>query len=102
MGFASTRAEARQLVNHGAILVNGQRVTIPSYLVSENDEIEVREKSKKQLRIKAAIETAQQVGFVDWINVDTSGLKGVFKYIPPRDEVQLDINENLVVEYYSR
>jgi len=102
MGFASTRAEARQLVNHRAILVNGKCVNIPSYVVKADDVIEVREKSKKQLRIQAAVEFAQQLGFPEWVDVDAKALKGMFKYIPDRDQVQLDINENLIVEYYSR
>jgi len=103
MGFASTRAEARQLVNHRAILVNGQTVDIPSYLVKPDDLIEVREKSKGQLRIKAATEMAQQNGYADWVDVDPSLLKGTFKSVPERDDISMVvINENLIVEYYSR
>lgn len=102
MGFASTRSEARQLVNHRSILVNGRCVNIPSYLVQAGDVVEVRERCKSQLRIKAAIETAQQVGFVDWINVDVAAMKGTFTVVPQRADIQLDINENLIVEYYSR
>ena len=102
MGYASTRAEARQLVNHGAVLVNGHRVDIPSYLINADDVIEIREKSKKQLRIQAAIENAKQLGFPDWVDVDVNKLQGTFKYVPERSDIQLDINENLIVEYYSR
>lgn len=102
MGFASTRAEARQLVNHRSILVNGICVNIPSYVVKPDDVVEIREKSKKQLRIQAAVEFAQQLGFPEWLDVDVKALKGVFKNTPDRDQVQLDINENLIVEYYSR
>ncbi len=102
MGFGSTRAEARQLVNHRGVLVNGKCVNIPSYLVKPEDVVEIREKSKKQLRIQAAVEFAQQLGFPEWVDVDAKSLKGTFKYVPDRDQVQLDINENLIVEYYSR
>lgn len=103
MGFASTRAEARQLVSHRAILVNGKIVNIPSYLVQAEDEIEIREKSKGQLRIRAAVEAAEQNGFAEWINVDVKALKGVFTRVPDAQDVALgDINLNLVVEFYSR
>ncbi len=102
MGFASTRAEARQLVNHRAILVNGRILDIASAIVDKDDIIEVKEKSKSQLRIKAALETAQQIGFPDWVKVEVAEMKAKVMYIPERSEIQLDINENLVVEYYSR
>jgi small subunit ribosomal protein S4 len=103
MGFACTRAEARQLVSHGSILLNGRRVNIASCLVNPGDEIEVKGKSKTQLRIRAALESAEQNGFPEWISVDVKELKGVFKQIPEVQEVQLgDINLSLVVEYYSR
>lgn len=103
MGFASTRAEARQLVNHRSVLVNGKVADIPSSLVKEGDVVEIREKSKGQLRIKAAAEMAQQNGFVDWIDVDPNLLKGTLKRIPERKEISMiAINENLIVEYYSR
>lgn len=103
MGFGSTRAEARQLVNHRSILVNGHIVDIPSSLVMSGDVIEVREKSKAQLRVKAAAEMAQQNGYVDWVDVDPVSLKGTFKSIPERGDISmLAINENLIVEYYSR
>lgn len=102
MGFGSTRAEARQLVSHGAILVNGKPVNIPSYSVKDGDTLTVREKSKKQTRILEAIELAQQTGLPDWVSVDVSKLEGVFKKAPDRDQFGADINENLIVELYSR
>lgn len=103
MGFASTRAEARQLVSHRAILVNGNVVNIASYLVQADDEIEVKEKSKAQLRIRAAVDAAEQNGFADWVNVDVKSLKGVFTRVPDAQDVAIgDINLNLVVEFYSR
>jgi small subunit ribosomal protein S4 len=102
MGFGSTRTEARQLVSHKGILVNGKTVNIPSYLVSEDDRIEVREKAKKQVRVQNALALAEQYGFVDWIEVDTNALKGVFKRVPDRSDLPADINESLIVELYSK
>jgi small subunit ribosomal protein S4 len=102
MGFASTRAEARQLVAHKSILVNDSIVNIPSYQVSAEDEIAIREKSKKQNRIQLAIELAEQSGQVDWVDVDNKALKGVFKNVPARDELSSDIEEHLIVELYSK
>ncbi|HXS27275.1 MAG TPA: 30S ribosomal protein S4 [Steroidobacteraceae bacterium] len=102
MGFAATRAEARQLVSHKSIEVNGQIVTIPSYQVRAGDVITVREKSRKQLRIQSALNVAQQVGFPEWVEVDDKQMRGVFKTVPARDDVLPDINENLVVELYSK
>lgn len=102
MGFAITRAEARQLVNHSSVMVNGKVVNIPSYVVKPEDVVEIRERSKKQLRIRAAMDSASQIGLPDWVNVDPKKLEGVFKYHPERSEIQLDVNEFLVVEYYSR
>lgn len=102
MGFGSTRAEARQLVSHKAILVNGKIVNIASYQVSAGDEIEIREKSKKQLRIKDSLNVAEQFGLPDWVEVDVKAMKGLFKTIPERGEVAADINESLVVELYSK
>lgn len=102
MGFGITRAEARQLVSHNAIMVNGRRANIPSYQVSPGDEIEVREKSKKQLRITASLEIAQQIGFPDWVDVDVKNLKGIFKASPERSELSADIDESLVVALYSK
>ena len=102
MGFGVTRAEARQLVSHNAIEVNGRRVNIPSYQVTPGDEIEVREKSKSQLRIKAALEIAEQIGFQPWVEVDVKTAKGLFKAAPERSELSRDINESLVVALYSK
>ena len=102
MGFAATRAEARQLVSHKAILVNEQVVTIASYQVRAGDVVSVREKSRKQLRITNALTMAQQVGLPDWVEVDDKAFKGVFRTVPARDEILPDINENLVVELYSK
>jgi len=102
MGFASTRAEARQLVSHKGILVNGKGVNVPSYVCSAGDVIEVREKSKNQSRIVASLAMAAQSGFPDWVSVDEKKLQGILKSIPERDEILPDINENLVVELYSK
>lgn len=102
MGFANTRAEARQLVNHSSVMVNGNVVNIPSFLVSAGDVVEIRERSKKQLRIHAAIESAQQNGFPEWLEVDVTKLQGEYKRIPDRGEIQIEINENLIIEFYSR
>jgi small subunit ribosomal protein S4 len=102
MGFASTRAEARQLVSHKAIVVNEQVVTIASYQVKAGDVVQIREKAKKQLRIAGALTVAQQVGLPDWVEVNDKEFRGVFKQVPARDEILPDINENLVVELYSK
>lgn len=102
MGYGSTRAEARQLVSHGALLVNGKRVDIPSYSVKDGDAISVREKSKNQTRIQEALMLAEQIGLPDWVSVDTKKMEGVFKTAPDRDQFAADINENLIVELYSR
>lgn len=102
MGFGATRSEARQLVSHKSILVNGKAVNIPSYQVASGDVITVREKSKSQLRIGAALELAEQRGFVPWIEVDAKKREGVFKAVPERIDLPSDINENLIVELYSK
>ena len=102
MGFASTRAEARQLVSHKAMTVNGQSVNIPSYLVKPSDVIAVREKSKKQARILEALELASAAGFPAWVDVSKDKTEGVFKKVPDRDEFAGDVNESLIVELYSR
>lgn len=102
MGFAATRAEARQLVSHKAILVNGQSVNIPSYQVKTSDEVSVREKSRNQLRIQSALSTAEEYGFPEWVEVDVKAMKGTFKTAPERMELPSDINEQLVVELYSK
>ena len=102
MGFGATRAEARQLVSHKGILVNGKTVNIPSYQVNGEDQIEVREKARKQVRVQNALALAEQYGFADWIEVDTNALKGVFKRVPDRSDLPADINESLIVELYSK
>ncbi len=102
MGFSASRSEARQLVRHNGIKVNGKRVTIPSYQVQPNDNVEVAEKSGNQLRVKAAMQLAEQRGFVDWIDVDAKNLAGVYKARPERAEMPAEINEHLVVELYSK
>ncbi|KKW67694.1 30S ribosomal protein S4 [Lampropedia cohaerens] len=102
MGFGSTRSEARQLVSHKAILVNGQTVNIPSYQVKPGDVVAVREKSRNQARIQEALQLAQQVGFPAWVEVAVDKAEGVFKKAPDRDEFGADINESLIVELYSR
>jgi small subunit ribosomal protein S4 len=102
MGFAATRAEARQLVSHKAIEVNGQAVTIASYQVKAGDVVQVREKSRKQLRVQGALAIAAQSGFPEWVEVSDKEMRGVFKSVPERGDVLPDINENLVVELYSK
>ena len=102
MGFGVTRSECRQLVSHKAIEVNGVTVSIPSYHVSPEDVITVREKSRKQLRIQEALNAAEQIGLPDWVDVDIKKMQGKFKSIPERDELPPDINESLVVELYSK
>jgi len=102
MGFGSTRAEARQLVSHKAITVNGHQVNIPSYLVKSGDVVSVREKSKKQGRVVEALQLATQVGLPAWVEVNVDKAEGVFKKTPDRDEFAADINESLIVELYSR
>ena len=102
MGFASTRAEARQLVSHKAILVNGKAVNIPSVLIKAGDVVSVREKSKKQVRISEALQLAGQIGFPAWVEVSADKAEGTFKKSPDRDEFGSDINESLIVELYSR
>ncbi|WP_291014748.1 30S ribosomal protein S4 [Hydrogenophaga sp.] len=102
MGFASTRAEARQIVSHKAITVNGKAVNIPSYSVKAGDVVAVREKSKKQARVIEALELAKQIGFPAWVEVSVDKAEGVFKKSPDRDEFAADVNESLIVELYSR
>jgi small subunit ribosomal protein S4 len=102
MGFGSTRAEARQLVSHKAITVNGVVTNIASYRVQAGDTVEVREKAKKQQRITNAMSVAEQLGLPEWVEVNVSGLTGTFKRIPERDELASDMDENLVVELYSK
>jgi len=102
MGFGSSRTEARQVVRHNGILINGKRVNIPSYLVRPGDTIEVVEKAKNQLRIKGAIEAAGTRGFPEWIEVDVKAMKGRFKALPSRSDLPSNINESLIVELYSK
>ncbi len=102
MGFAATRAEARQLVSHKGITVNERLVNVPSYQVKPGDKVMVRERARKQMRIQSALEIASQVGFPDWVDVDEKKMEGLLKAIPERDEILPDINENLVVELYSK
>ena len=103
MGFGSTRAEARQLVSHGAILVNGKKVNIPSYSVRAGDVISIREKAQKQARIAEALELATTNGSIPaWVEVDVKKFEGTFKNVPARDEVAYEINDALIIERYSR
>ena len=102
MGFGASRAEARQVVRHNGVLVNGKRVNIPSYQVRPGDVIEITTKAKSQLRIKAASEAAESRGLPEWMEVDTKGLKGTFKANPARAELSSTINESLIIELYSK
>ena len=102
MGFGSSRTEARQLVRHNGVRVNGKRVNIPSFQLRPGDVVEVAERAKAQLRVKAAAEAAEGRGFPEWLDVDAKALKGTFKALPQRAELPSSINENLVVELYSR
>ncbi len=102
MGFGATRAESRQLVSHRAVSVNGRCVNIPSYQVKANDVITIREKAKKQARIQDALTIAEQIGFPEWVEVDSGKMEGVFKTVPDREDLPPDINEQLVVELYSK
>ena len=102
MGFGVTRAECRQLVSHKAVLVNGKSVNIPSYQVSPNDMIAVRERAKKQVRIADSLAIAEQLGFPEWVEVDSKKMEGRFKAVPERGDLPADINESLVVELYSK
>jgi len=102
MGFGASRSEARQVVRHNGILVNGKRVNIPSFQVRPGDVVEIAEKSRAQLRIKAALQAAEQRGFPEWIEVDAKAMKGTFKAKPQRSELPATINEHLIVELYSK
>lgn len=102
MGLGASRSEARQLVRHNAITVNGEKVNIPSYSVSPDDVIAVDQKAKKQLRIQGALDFSQQQGLPDWIEVDVSKMQGVFKAQPERSDLPAEINEHLIVELYSK
>ncbi len=102
MGFGASRTEARQVVRHNGILVNGKRVNIPSYQVRPGDVIEVAEKAKAQLRLKASAEAAESRGIPEWLEVDTKALKGTFKTLPARTDMPTTINESLIIELYSK
>ncbi len=102
MGFGSSRAEARQVVRHNCVLVNGKRVNMPSYLVKAGDTIQVTDNARNQLRIKSALEAADNRNFPTWIEMDSKGMKGIFKAKPDRSELSTTINESLVVELYSK
>jgi small subunit ribosomal protein S4 len=102
MGFGSTRAEARQLVSHKALTVNGVVVNIPSYQVQAGDVVAIREKSKKQLRVVDSLKLAESIGLPDWVSVDATKMEGTFKKVPDRDQFGAEINESLIVELYSR
>ena len=102
MGFGSTRAEARQLVSHRAILVNGRVVNVAAYQVQPSDVVSVREKARKQVRIQDSMTLAEQSGLPEWVEVDSSKFEGTFKALPERSDLPADINESLVVELYSK
>ncbi len=103
MGFAVTRAQARQLVSHKAVMINGQLVNIPSYQVKPEDVVAIREKAKNQLRVKEALTVSQEMGLVPaWVNVDSNKMEGVFKSYPDRQDLSANINESLIVELYSK
>jgi small subunit ribosomal protein S4 len=102
MGFGSTRAEARQMVSHKSITVNGAVMNIPSALMKPNDVIAVREKAKKQARIVDSLNLAEQTGMPSWVSVDKTKMEGTFKALPDRSDFASDVNENLIVELYSR
>jgi len=102
MGFGVTRAESRQLVSHKSVLVNGQSVNVPSYQVGAGDKISLTEKARKQLRVQSAMDIAEQLGHVDWVDVDAKKFEGVFKSAPDRSDLPAEINEHLIVELYSK
>ena len=102
MGFGSTRAEARQIVSHKALMVNGVVVNIPSYLVKPDDVVTIREKAKGQARIIDSLSLADMVGMAPWVEVDQKKMEGVFKRLPDRNEFAIDVNESLIIELYSR
>ncbi|OUS11578.1 30S ribosomal protein S4 [Gammaproteobacteria bacterium 53_120_T64] len=102
MGFGSTRAESRQLVAHNSVLVNGRKANIASFRVSEGDVISIRERAKSQLRIQSSLQLAAQRGEIEWVDVDINKLEGTFKRFPDRADLPAEINENLIVELYSK
>ncbi len=102
MGFGASRNEARQLVRHNAVKINGRRTNIPSFQVSPNDVVELTERAAAQLRVKAAMEATEQRGFPDWMEVDSKAMKGTFKAVPDRADLPSEVNEALVVALYSK
>ena len=102
MGFGSTRAEARQLVSHKGVLVNGKLVNIASYAVKPEDRVSLSQSARQQLRVQSALQLASQRAEVSWVDVDASSFEGVFKRVPDREELPTEINENLIVELYSK
>lgn len=102
MGFGVTRAEARQLVSHKAITVNGSVVNIPSYQVKADDVVAIREKARKQMRIQDSLNIAEQFGFPEWVEMDVTKMEGIFKSAPERSDLPAEINESLIVELYSK
>jgi len=102
MGFGATRNEARQLVSHKAVAVNGKLVNLPSYQVSPEDVITIRDAARKQVRVQNSLAMAEQYGFPEWVEVDAKGFSGVFKRVPDRADLPAEINEQLIVELYSK
>jgi small subunit ribosomal protein S4 len=102
MGFGASRSEARQVVRHNGILINGKRVNIPSYQVRAGDVVEIADSAKMQLRVKASLQAAEQRGFPEWVEVDSKAMKGTYKSRPQRSELPASINEHLIVELYSK
>ena len=102
MGFATTRASARQLTSHGSILVDGKKVDIPSFVVKPGQKIEVKEKLKSNVQVARSLELTNQTGMVDWVEVDTAKVAGVFTRVPAREEVVIPVEERLIVELYSK
>ncbi len=102
MGFATSRSEARQLIGHGHIALNGRKTDIPSFMVKEGDEVEVRERGKKFDFVKSALENADQRGIPEWLEVDKEGMKGKVKALPERDDLPMEVDETLIVEFYSK
>ena len=102
MGFSVTRAEARLLVRHNHVMVNDRRVNIPSYLIKEGDTVSIREKNRSMLKIKSALESTERKGFPAWVDVNSQEMKGVYKNIPTKEDLGPMINEQLIVEFYSR
>ena len=102
MGFATSRASARQIVRHGHVVVNGRKVNIPSYLVKPNTQIEIKQASRSNNQIQESLESVTDINRYEWLSVDKAHFKGEFLYVPKRQEIGLDINDNLIVEYYSK